>query len=108
MEIESLYVGRPPMVENIPWYEYPELQANPAQFVAAVEAVMGREAGDKMRPIFLICRSGKRSLKAAQWLRSQGFAQVRHVHGGLALRPVSVSTALTQSPAGKIAHSTAA
>lgn len=59
-------------------------------------------------PIVLVCRSGKRSLKAAQWLRSQGFAQVRHVHGGLALRPVSVSTALTQSQPEKITDSTAA
>ena len=26
MEIESLYVGRPPGVVNVPWYEYPDLQ----------------------------------------------------------------------------------
>ena len=55
MEIESLYVGRPPGVENIPWYEYPDLTPNPAGFAAAVE----REAGDKSRPVLLICRSGK-------------------------------------------------
>jgi cysteine desulfurase len=38
-------------------------------------------------PVVLVCRSGNRSLKAAQWLRSQGYVHVRHVHGGLALRP---------------------
>ena len=26
MEIESLYVGRPPGVVNVPWYDYPDLQ----------------------------------------------------------------------------------
>jgi len=38
-------------------------------------------------PLVLVCRSGKRSLQAAQLLYQQGHAQVRHVHGGLALRP---------------------
>ncbi|MDZ4187737.1 MAG: rhodanese-like domain-containing protein, partial [Hydrogenophaga sp.] len=42
MEIESLYVGRPPEVENIPWYEYPDLTPDPQRFAAAVE----KEAGD--------------------------------------------------------------
>lgn len=59
-------------------------------------------------PVVLVCRSGKRSLKAAQWLRSQGFAQVRHLHGGLALRPGSGKAALPHSPTEKIAHSTSA
>lgn len=43
-------------------------------------------------PLVLVCRSGKRSLQAALCLRSQGHTQVRHVHGGLALRPVAVGT----------------
>lgn len=38
-------------------------------------------------PVVLVCRSGNRSLKVAQWLHSQGHTAVRHVHGGLALRP---------------------
>jgi hypothetical protein len=46
MEIESLYVGRPPGVVNIPWYEYPDLTPNPNAFVRAVE----REAGAKDAP----------------------------------------------------------
>jgi cysteine sulfinate desulfinase/cysteine desulfurase-like protein/rhodanese-related sulfurtransferase len=39
-------------------------------------------------PVVFVCRSGNRSLKAAQWLQSQGHTQVRHIHGGLALRPL--------------------
>jgi len=78
MEIESLYVGRPPGVENIPWYEYPDLTPDPARFAAAVEA----EAGNKQRPILLICRSGKRTRDAGQALEAAGFANVAHVlHG---------------------------
>ena len=78
MEIESLYVGRPPGVENIPWYEYPDLTPNPAGFAAAVE----REAGDKSRPVLLICRSGKRTLAAGEALEAAGFTDVAHVvHG---------------------------
>ena len=78
MEIESLYVGRPPGVINIPWYEYPEMTADPQQFVAAVE----REAGDKARPVLLICRSGQRTLDAGAALEAAGFAEVAHVVDG--------------------------
>ncbi|HEX5783449.1 MAG TPA: rhodanese-like domain-containing protein [Burkholderiaceae bacterium] len=78
MEIESLYVGRPPGVENIPWYEYPDLTPDPTRFAAAVE----REAGRKDRTVVLICRSGKRTLEAAKALEAAGFTDVVNVlHG---------------------------
>jgi rhodanese-related sulfurtransferase len=78
MEIESLYVGRPPGVENIPWYEYPDLTPDPAAFAAAVE----REAGSKDRTVVLICRSGKRTVDAGQALEAAGFGDVVNVlHG---------------------------
>ena len=78
MEIESLYVGRPPGVVNVPWYEYPELQADPAAFAAAV----AREAQDKTQPVLLICRSGQRTVDAGKALEDAGFANVAHVvHG---------------------------
>lgn len=78
MEIESLYVGRPPGVENIPWYEYPDLQSDPAEFANAVE----REAGNKNRPIYLICRSGKRTVDAGHALEAAGFTDVTNIlHG---------------------------
>ena len=78
MEIESLYVGRPPGVENIPWYEYPDLTPDAARFAEAVVA----EAGDRQRPVLLICRSGKRSVEAGQVLETAGFSDVVNIlHG---------------------------
>jgi rhodanese-related sulfurtransferase len=79
MEIESLYVGRPPGVHMIPWYEYPELTPDPQAFVDAVT----REAnGDKSRTVVLLCRSGKRTLDAGASLEAAGFEQVVNVlHG---------------------------
>jgi rhodanese-related sulfurtransferase len=79
MEIEALYVGHPPGVINIAWYEYPDLTPDPDGFVANVE----REAkGDKTRPVVLLCRSGKRTLDAGVALESAGFSEVINVlHG---------------------------
>jgi len=78
MEIESLYVGRPPGVVNVPWYEYPDLQPDPQKFAEAV----AREASGKAQPVLLICRSGKRTLDAAKALEAAGFTDVQHVvHG---------------------------
>ena len=78
MEIESLYVGRPPGVVHVSWYEYPELAPNPERFVEAVE----REAGRKNRPIYLICRSGKRTVDAANALEAAGFTDVTNITEG--------------------------
>ncbi len=78
MEIESLYVGRPPDVQNIPWYEYPELTPDPAGFAEAV----AQAAGSKDRPILLICRSDTRTREAGPALEAAGFTDVAHVlHG---------------------------
>ena len=62
MEIESLYVGPPPGVVNVPWYEYPDLQPDAQKFADAV----AREAAGKAQPVLLICRSGKRTLDAGK------------------------------------------
>jgi rhodanese-related sulfurtransferase len=78
MEIESLYVGRPPGVVHIAWYEYPELTPDASAFAASVE----REAGRKDRPIYLICRSGKRTVDAAKALEAAGFSNVTNVLEG--------------------------
>jgi rhodanese-related sulfurtransferase len=78
MEIESLYVGRPPGVVHVAWYDYPDLTPDPERFARQVED----EAGSKERPVLLICRSGKRTLDAAKALEAAGFTEVAHVvHG---------------------------
>jgi rhodanese-related sulfurtransferase len=78
MEVESLYVGRPPGVINIPWYEYPHFEANKSEFVAATE----KEVAHKGQPVVLICRSGARTLDAGNALEEAGFTNVINVlHG---------------------------
>jgi rhodanese-related sulfurtransferase len=78
MEIESLYVGRPPGVVNVPWYEYPDLTPHPAGFADAV----AREARDKQQCVLLICRSGQRTRDAGAALEAAGFESVAHVLNG--------------------------
>jgi rhodanese-related sulfurtransferase len=79
MEIEYLYVGHPPGVVHVPWYEYPQMRADPAAFVAQVRREAG---GDPSRPVVLLCRSGKRTIDAGQALEAAGFVEVVNVlHG---------------------------
>ena len=78
MEIESLYVGRPPGVVNVPWYDYPDLQPNAQKFAE----IIGDEANGKDQPLLLICRSGQRTIAAGKVLEDAGFVNVQHVlHG---------------------------
>jgi rhodanese-related sulfurtransferase len=78
MEIEYLYVGHPPGVVHVPWYEYPEMQPDAARFVEQVR----REAGAADRPVVLICRSGRRTVDAGEALEAAGFGEVVNVlHG---------------------------
>ena len=78
MEIESMYVGRPPGAINVPWYEYPEFMPNASAFCDAVQA----EVANKDHPVLLLCRSGQRTLDAAQALEAAGFTQVINIlHG---------------------------
>jgi rhodanese-related sulfurtransferase len=78
MEIEYLYVGHPPGVVHVPWYEYPEMRPDEARFVEQVK----REAGSTDRPVVLICRSGKRTVDAGLALEAAGFHEVVNVvHG---------------------------
>ena len=78
MEIESLYVGRPPGVVNVPWYDYPDLQPDADNFAATV----AQETTGKDQPLLLICRSGQRTIAAGKALEAAGFTDVQHVvHG---------------------------
>ena len=78
MEIESMYVGRPPGSINLPWYEYPDFTPNAQAFCDAVLA----EVPHKDHPVLLLCRSGHRTLDAGQALENAGFTQVINIlHG---------------------------
>lgn len=82
MEIEYLYVGHPPGVVHVPWYEYPEMQAHPERFVAQVRREAGSTPAPEQRPVLLICRSGKRTVEAGHALEAAGFGNVINVlHG---------------------------
>jgi len=78
MEIESMYVGRPPGAIHVPWYEYPEFTPNAGDFCATVE----NEVGDKHTTVVLLCRSGQRTIDAGNALEAAGFTDVVNVlHG---------------------------
>jgi len=79
MEIEYLYVGHPPGVVHVAWYEYPEMRAHPQ---AVVEQVRREAGGRSDLPVVLICRSGKRTVEAAQALEAAGFTEVINVLDG--------------------------
>lgn len=79
MELEYLYVGHPPGIVHVAWYEYPEMQPDVERFVAQVKREAG---GDLAKPLVLLCRSGTRTVAAGQALEAAGFAEVVNiVHG---------------------------
>lgn len=73
-EMEFFYVGHPVGAIHVPWHEPPDWEANP-NFARDVLS----EAGDKGKPVLLICRSGKRTLDAGAALEKEGFADVTNV-----------------------------
>lgn len=82
MEIESLYVGRPPGVHIMAWYEYPDLTPNAPDFVRQVSHEVQNLRQGKDHTVILICRSGKRSVDAGLALEAAGFTDVVNVlHG---------------------------
>jgi rhodanese-related sulfurtransferase len=65
-------------VVHVSWYEYPAFETDPAAFAKQV----ADEVGGKDVPVFLICRSGQRTVDAAKALEAAGFADVTNIlHG---------------------------
>jgi len=62
---------------HIAWKEFPDWQIN-QQFVEQVSHVVA----DKNTPILLLCRSGVRSLEAANLLEKSGFTQLINILEG--------------------------
>lgn len=76
-KIEHGFVGHPIGAVHIPWKEAPDWQVNPA-FVAEVE----KHVADKNAPVFLLCRSGQRSLDAGKALEEAGFQRPINIVDG--------------------------
>ncbi|KJV06983.1 rhodanese-like domain-containing protein [Methylocucumis oryzae] len=76
-KIEHDFVGRPPNAVHIPWKEAPDWQLNP-NFVSEVT----KQVPDKNAPVLLLCRSGQRSLEAAQALEQAGYQRLINIVGG--------------------------
>jgi rhodanese-related sulfurtransferase len=75
--IEFAFVGYPLGAINIPWRFAPDMRPNP-NFVEQVRKI----APDAGTPLFLICRSGQRSLDAAQALAKAGYRNLANIEEG--------------------------
>ena len=65
----------------IEWQSYPEMSVNPS-FVRHADESLGRSGAKRENSIFVICRSGVRSMEAAAALSSCGYTRVYNVVGG--------------------------
>ena len=83
MEFE--YVGHPVNAINVPWKEAPDWSVN-NDFVNQVQQALadknGKSEGIELMPVLTICRSGKRSMAAAEELARHGFTQLYNVEQG--------------------------
>ena len=77
-KMEHTFVGRPlGNIVHIPWKEFPDWQVNP-DFVIQVNQTVS----DKNTPILLLCRSGQRSLEAANLLEQNGYTHLINILEG--------------------------
>ncbi len=76
-KMEHGFVGHPMGAVHVPWKEAPDWQLN-TEFVAEVKQAVT----DISVPVLLLCRSGQRSLEAAQVLEDAGFAHLINILDG--------------------------
>ncbi|HFD11132.1 MAG TPA: rhodanese-like domain-containing protein [Crenotrichaceae bacterium] len=74
---EYAFVGHPPSAVFIPWKEAPDWTTNP-DFIQQVEATVP----EKDTPVILMCRSGQRSMQAAQALEAEGYTDLTNMEEG--------------------------
>jgi len=80
--MEFLFIGHPAGAINIPWIDEPDWEINP-HFVREIrQLILGGASKADDVPVILICRSGKRSLEAAELLLNEGLTQVYNVEHG--------------------------
>lgn len=75
--VEYSFVGHPIGSVNIPFKFAPSMEANP-DFVALVRATVP----DEQTSIFLLCRSGQRSMAAAELLLQAGYSSLINIEEG--------------------------
>ena len=74
--LEFAFVGHPIGAVNVPWKAAPEWRLNP-EFIETV-----RQFGGPETPLYLLCRSGQRSLDAARALADAGFRNLTNIDEG--------------------------
>ncbi|WP_018866421.1 MULTISPECIES: rhodanese-like domain-containing protein [unclassified Thioalkalivibrio] len=82
--MEYLFVGHPTGSVHIPWIDEPDWTVNP-QFVPQVRKLLlggVSDHSDEAPALYLICRSGKRTLDAGQALVDAGIEHVFSVEEG--------------------------
>jgi rhodanese-related sulfurtransferase len=76
-QMEHAYVGHPIAAIHIAWKEWPSWEINP-NFVEDVK----KRVPNFDTPILLLCRSGQRSLSAAQSLKEAGYKHLINILDG--------------------------
>lgn len=76
-KVEHGFVGRPLNAVHVPWKEAPDWQLNPDFIKQVTQAV-----SDISNPVLLLCRSGVRSLAAADALQEAGFKHLINILDG--------------------------
>ncbi len=79
--MEYGFVGHPLNAVHIPWQEAPGWEVNPG-FVEQVRARLSEQSLDEAAHVVTMCRSGKRSLEAAQVLEQAGFQHLYNMLEG--------------------------
>ena len=65
----------------LPWQDYPSMQVNPA-FADQLEAELDRRGLGRDVPLAFLCRSGVRSLAAANAMAGRGYGRAYNIAGG--------------------------
>lgn len=75
-ELEHFFVGSPVGAVNIPWRDSPEWDINP-EFIQKIS-----ELAEFHQPVYIICRSGVRTIEAGNALIDAGFQKVFNIGEG--------------------------
>ena len=75
--VEFSFVGHPAGALNVPWKFAPDMRSNP-DFLDQVRQLVPNLA----TPLYLLCRSGQRSMAAAATLAEAGYTHLGNIEDG--------------------------